>query len=132
MIRALPFRSLPQLVNNFFALFYPEICQICRAEKASASHSYICDRCRGGIRSIEAPFCDCCGLPFEGEITVSFECANCSDQQLHFRRARAAVELSGPVQEIVHRYKYNHATWFEPFLADLLITHAKPVLLQSE
>jgi predicted amidophosphoribosyltransferase len=86
-------------------------------EKPPASASYICERCRDGIRYIEAPFCDCCGLPFQGDITVSFECANCRDQKLHFRAARAAVELSGPLQDVVHRYKYNHATWFEPFLA---------------
>ena len=124
-------RFLGGLFNRFFALFYPELCQICRAEKAPASQSYICNRCRAGIRYVGAPFCDRCGLPFEGEITVSFECANCRDQHLHFRSARAAVELSGPIQDIVHRYKYNYATWFEPFLASLLITHARPILAES-
>jgi ComF family protein len=132
MLRELPFPFVSQVLNNFFALFYPEICQICRAEKAAAAASYICETCRSGIRYIEAPFCDCCGLPFQGDITVAFECANCHDQQLHFRAARAAVELTGPLQEIVHRYKYNHAAWFEPFLANLLITHAQPVLAQSQ
>jgi competence protein ComFC len=132
MIGSLPFRSLPQLLKNLFALFYPEVCQICRAERAGAAESYVCGRCRSAIRYIEAPLCECCGLPFEGEITVSFECANCHDQQLHFRSARAAVELSGPIQDTVHRYKYSHATWFEPFLADLLIACAKPVLAQSQ
>jgi ComF family protein len=131
MIRAAAFNTFPRLVNQFFALFYPEICQVCRVEKAAAAASYICDCCRGGIRYIEAPFCDCCGLPFQGDITVTFECSNCRDQKLHFRAARAAVELSGPLQEVVHRYKYNHATWFEPFLAGLLIARAKPVLAQS-
>jgi ComF family protein len=131
MIRAIPFPTLANWLNPLFALFYPEICQICRAEKAGASASYICERCRSGIRPIEAPFCDCCGLPFEGDITVSFECANCSDQELHFRSARAAVELSGPLQEVVHRYKYNHSTWFEPYLAGLLISAAQPVIAQS-
>ena len=126
------FNSLSGFLNQFFALFYPEICQVCRTEKAAAAASYICEHCRSGIRHIEAPFCDCCGLPFQGEITVSFECANCRDQKLYFRAARAAVELSGPLQDVVHRYKYNHATWFEPFLAALLISRAAPVLAQSQ
>jgi competence protein ComFC len=130
MIRAIPSPAL--LLSRFLALFYPEICQVCRAQTATASESYLCEVCRAGIRSIEPPFCDCCGLPFQGDITVAFECANCREQQIHFRAARAAVELSGPIQDIVHRYKYNHATWFEPFLADLLVTHAQPALAQSQ
>jgi ComF family protein len=120
------------MLNRFLAFFYPEICQVCRTERAAASASYLGERCRSAIRYIEAPFCDRCGLPFEGDITVSFECANCHDQQLYFRAARAAVELTGPIQEIVHRYKYNHATWFETFLAEVLIARAKPVLNPSE
>ena len=33
-----------------------------------------------------------------------------------------------PVLEVIHRYKYQRALWFEPFLADLLIHAAGPVL----
>jgi ComF family protein len=32
------------------------------------------------------------------------------------------------ILDIVHRYKYNRALWFEPFLADLLARQAKPAL----
>ncbi len=119
-------------LNRFLALFYPEICQVCRAEEAPASANYLGQHCRSQIRFIEPPFCERCGLPFEGDITVSFECANCHDQELYFRAARAAVELAGPIQEVVHKYKYNHATWFEAFLADLLVTRAKPILSRSD
>ncbi|HLX71837.1 MAG TPA: ComF family protein, partial [Verrucomicrobiae bacterium] len=31
-----------------------------------------------------------------------------------------------------HRYKYQRALWFEPFLADLLIREALPVLRQQQ
>ncbi len=123
--------SLNSLLDRFLSLFYPNLCQICRLEKATSAESYICTTCRSGkagLRYIEAPFCKCCGLPFEGDITVTFECANCNDQHLYFRSARAAVALTGLVQEVVHKYKYNHATWFEPCLADLLVPTAKPAL----
>ena len=30
--------------------------------------------------------------------------------------------------EVIHRYKYHRALWFEPFLADLLVQRAAPVL----
>lgn len=117
--------------DRLLALFYPEICQICNAERATCAESYVCGGCRAGrdgIRMVEAPFCDCCGLPFQGEIEVRFECANCREQELHFRHARAAVEFSGVVKEAIHRYKYNHASWFEPLLSELLIGRAQQEL----
>ena len=36
--------------------------------------------------------------------------------------------FKGLVQEVIHRYKYNHAAWFEPFLVDLLGRAALPAL----
>ena len=123
-----------RLLDRFLSLIYPEICQTCRNHPAPAAESYICQPCRSGVagvRYIEAPFCNCCGLPFEGDITVTFECANCREQELKFRAARAAVVLTGLVQDVIHRYKYNHAVWFEPFLADLLISRAAPALSES-
>jgi ComF family protein len=46
----------------------------------------------------------------------------------HFHSARSAVVARDPVLEVIHRYKYHRALWFEPFLADLLIRAARPVL----
>jgi competence protein ComFC len=38
------------------------------------------------------------------------------------------VRAAGPVLEAIHRYKYQRALWFEPFLAGLLIRQAVPEL----
>jgi ComF family protein len=46
----------------------------------------------------------------------------------HFRSARSAVAARDPVLEVIHRYKYGRALWFEPFLAELLIQAAGPAL----
>jgi ComF family protein len=84
------------------------------------------------VRWIEAPFCERCGLPFEGEITVEFVCSNCRELDLHFRYARAAVAARGLVLDVIHRYKYNGAVWFEPFLAELLIKKAGTILTPAD
>ena len=34
--------------------------------------------------------------------------------------------------EVIHRYKYSRALWFEPFLAELLIGAAKPELAKEK
>ena len=135
MNQTLPISLLVTTWNRLLALFYPEICQICRTQKATHAESYICSSCRNGksgIHLVEPPFCECCGLPFAGDITVTFECANCREQELQFRSARAAVEFTGVIKEIIHRYKYNHAAWFEPLLAELLVTAGKPTLQQPD
>jgi ComF family protein len=108
--------------------FYPEICRFCETERASAKEGFVCRRCWTQIRFIRPPFCNRCGLPFAGDITTEFECANCREMELHFSSARSAVVARGIVLEAIHRYKYSRELWFEPFLADLLIREAKPAL----
>jgi ComF family protein len=50
----------------------------------------------------------------------------------HFQSARSAVMARDPVLEVIHRYKYQRALWFEPFLGDMLIRAAVPVLGQQK
>jgi competence protein ComFC len=99
------------------ALFYPRVCQICEAARATPKQGLVCAKCWGGVRFIRAPFCERCGLPYEGDITMAFECSNCRDMELHFSSARSAVTAKGVTLEVIHRFKYNNALWFEPFLA---------------
>ena len=110
------------------AFVYPEVCQICREERATVGEGLVCPTCWRQVRFIRPPFCDRCGLPFDGELTAAFECGNCREMELHFSSARSAVAAGGLVLEVIHRYKYQRALWFEPFLADLLVREAAPVL----
>ena len=80
------------------------------------------------MRNIEPPYCKRCGLPFEGDLTTPFECSNCRELELHFSFARSAVAAGEVILDIVHRYKYQRALWFEPFLAELLTNQAVPEL----
>jgi len=118
-------RSLGAAGLNFF---YPAVCQICGAARAGRAEGFVCEGCWHGVRFITPPYCERCGLPYSGAITGPFECANCRAMELHFRFARSAVVAAGLVLEVIHRYKYRRALWFEPFLADLLVRAAGPVL----
>lgn len=114
--------------NAGLGLIYPEVCQICHDHRAPFDEGLVCTQCRGQVRFIQPPFCDRCGLPFEGEITNTFECTNCRELELHFNSARSAVVLKTVVSEAMHAYKYNRAMWFERFLAGLLLQKAVPAL----
>ena len=120
-----PARSWADALLGFF---YPEACQICHTARATPAEGYVCAACWQGVRFIKPPFCDRCGLPFEGAITNAFECSNCREMDLHFSSARSAVVAGGVVLEAIHRYKYQKALWFEPFLADLFLREALPTL----
>ncbi len=107
---------------------YPPVCQICGEERATAAQGYVGGRCRSGVRLVTPPFCERCGLPFEGEMSHPFQCANCQEVTLYFRSARSAAVADSLMLDVLHRYKYNRSLWFEPFLADLLLASAAPAL----
>ena len=117
-------------------LLYPRVCQICRTESVRQEEGYVCERCRtkwgGGIRWIEPPVCYRCGQPYPGMITVPFRCWGCRDLDLRFSRARAAVLATDLILEVLHRYKYNRAVWFEPFLRSLWLSRVVPAAEEEQ
>jgi ComF family protein len=124
--------SARRWVNAGLSFGYPELCQLCQESRATPAEGYVCGGCRERIRFVEPPFCARCGLPFEGAITTMFECSSCRDMELQFSSARSAVVARDQVLDVIHRYKYNRALWFEPFLADLLVQRAVPELAKEK
>src|SRR5262245_49237824 len=112
-------RPLKSWLDAGLGFFYPEVCQLCHSEAATAAEGYVGIRCRQSVSLITPPFCDRCGLPYEGDIRTQFECGNCREMELDFSGARAAAVARSTVLEAIHRYKYQRALWFEPFLAGL-------------
>jgi ComF family protein len=108
--------------------FYPEICQYCGQEHATAGQGFVGAECRLNVKFIQPPFCELCGLPVQGAVTTPFECSNCRGTELYFSRARSVVAAQGMVLQIIHRYKYQCEVWFEPFLTELLVQRAGPIL----
>lgn len=115
-------------VDVGLAFLYPETCQICHLGRATAREGFVCSRCTAQVHFIRPPFCERCGLPYPGDITTPFECTNCREMELHFSFARSAVVAHTVVREVIHRYKYQRALWFEEFLAGFLLHEAVPVI----
>jgi competence protein ComFC len=124
--------SFKKWVNAALALCYPEVCQLCGNSRATPAEGFVCAGCRGKVRFIDLPFCERCGTPYQGQITTVFECTNCRELTLDFSFARSAVIAREGVLDIIHRYKYNRALYFEPFLADLLLSRAVPALATAK
>lgn len=113
-------------------LLFPRVCQLCGEERAGVEEGFVGPACWGKVRFIRPPFCERCGLPFEGEITGTFQCSNCADMKLEFTSARSSVAARGVVLEVIHRYKYRRELWFEPFLADLFVREAGPEIRRGQ
>ena len=123
--------TLQRWLHTSLGLVYPETCQLCRVRRAPLRDGLVCPQCWSHVRFIRPPFCERCGIPFAGELTAPFQCANCHGMELHFSSARSAVVAKMVVLEAIHRFKYSHALWFEKFLADLLLREAAPALLKE-
>src|SRR4029077_8307051 len=98
------------------SFIYPEVCQICEKEQAGPDEGFICAKCHAGtghVRWIKSPYCEKCGIPFSGDIRSDFTCDNCGSLDLSFDSARAAVVATPFLLDVIHRYKYRNAPWFE-------------------
>lgn len=101
------------------SLFYPASCAVCFEPVAQSE--YLCGDCKKKAPRIKPPFCGTCSEPFQGAITESFSCANCSHRLLHFASAVAAYRSRGVVRKIVHDFKYGHQVHLRHPVADWLI-----------
>ena len=124
--------NLKHWANKGLALLYPEVCQLCKTEPATKNNGFVGPKCWSQVRFIRPPFCERCGLPYEGDITTSFTCTNCHELKLHFTSARSAVVAKTVVLDAIRRFKYSRALWFENFLADLLLREAVPALRKQQ
>lgn len=113
-------------LDAILAFIYPEVCQLCGEEPARRADGYVGSCCVAEVEWVKPPFCERCGLPVSGEIAGDFECDSCRHKRWFFAAARAAVIARGVAMELVHRYKYQRALWFEPVLAGLLAAAAAP------
>jgi predicted amidophosphoribosyltransferase len=106
-----PAAPVKSWLNTDLGILYPEICQLCEQERAKARDGFVGPDCWRQVRFIRPPFCERCGLPFQGDLTTAFECISCRELDLHFSSARSAVVARTIVLEAIHRYKYQRALW---------------------
>ena len=65
--------------------------------------SWLCDACRARIRCLEEPLCRRCGAPVE---SARSSCG-CRRRLGSLTRLRSAVSYEGPIEQAIHRFKYQ-------------------------
>lgn len=97
-------------------LLYPARCFGCGSKVEEVG---LCAACDGALRAVRAPFCSCCGEPFDGEVDGTFRCSNCTGRELGFEFARAGYLAAGPVRTMIHDFKYHRRVALRETLAAL-------------
>ena len=80
----------------------------------------LCAGCWSKASFIAPPYCECCGLPFEGTEIPSeagLICAACAMAPPPFARARAAMRYDDGARQLVLRFKHADATHAAPGFA---------------
>jgi ComF family protein len=96
----MPFRALLDLL-------FPPLCHICKAFIPEAGDLFICASCLEKITFLVTPLCSVCGTPFGTENGLNHICGACL-RNPSFPICRSATYFAGPVQELIHRFKYGH------------------------
>jgi ComF family protein len=93
------------ILSGIASLVYPPNCTICAA--SVESDEYLCADCDAKLSRIVAPFCSKCSEPFDGAITTTFACANCSHRTLYFDAAISAYRSRGIARHVILNFKYG-------------------------
>lgn len=88
-------------------ILFPPLCHVCRAPLENPAELHLCATCRDRIVVIGSPRCPVCGLPFTTENGIDHPCGTCLGTTRPFVEARAAARFEGPLQELIHRFKYG-------------------------
>ena len=106
-------KKILNLIEPLRGLAFPELCQVCGESWAGAADGFACRKCRTQVFKTSPPWCEQCGLPFDGTTEESITCKNCNNADWQFTRARSMMSARGLVREVIHRYKYNRHEFFE-------------------
>jgi len=104
-------------------ILFPPRCAACGGIFAGGSDGGFCPECLERVRTVHAPLCRVCGLPFETGPPGEGVCEACLRNPPAYTESRALYVYEGPVLEAVHRFKYGGrahlADLFGPLLAEL-------------
>jgi ComF family protein len=103
------------LLQKLFQFFLPSQCACCERFLGEAEQG-LCSDCLSRVRWIEPPFCTVCGVPFISPEAGLHPCGTCRSRPRHFTTARALGYYVGPLQEIIHRWKYQGRLSLTPLL----------------
>jgi len=90
----------------------------------------LCGDCWENANFITAPFCTCCGLPFEIDVSDKTLCLQCAKKRPSFRSARAVFPYDDFSRPLILAFKHGDRTDLAPTLGAWMTRSAGPVILE--
>lgn len=120
----MPFRALLDLL-------FPPLCHVCRTFIPNAGDLFICAGCLQKINFLSSPLCTTCGAPFATEGGMDHTCGACVLHPPSYI-SRSAASLEGPVQDLVHSFKYGNRVHLCQPLGLLLADSLQPFRMEIQ
>ncbi|WP_041267047.1 ComF family protein [Geotalea daltonii] len=111
------------LFRSLLDIIFPPLCHLCRVYIPNAGDVHLCTSCLEQLHPVASPLCPICGVPFATEDGIDHRCGACSVRRPAYVAARAAFVFDGPIQELIHRFKYAHKTHLSRPLALMTARH---------
>lgn len=113
-------------IRSFFRgltdVVYPKECVSCKNKITHyAVDDLICFDCWTNIKENTPPFCIRCGRHLDKKNLTKNVCPECTRKEYHFDRAFSPCIFEGPVQELIHEFKYNGKDYLAKPLSRLLL-----------
>ena len=105
------------LIERLFQFILPSQCPCCETYLEEGRKG-ICPDCFSKIRWIAPPFCSICGMPFVSTEVENHPCGACVKKTKYFTMARALGYYEGPLQETIHRWKYEGKSSLSPIFGE--------------
>jgi ComF family protein len=118
---------LKELALPALDLVMPPSCGYCH--QIVAADGALCPHCWSQLTFLAAPWCGCCGRPFENNMSGGNElCPHCLEDPPLWQQARSALNYNEVAAKLVARFKYGDQTlllhtflpWISRAAADLL------------
>ena len=126
-------RLLPgSLAAAAFDVLLPPACVLCSAPVDAPG--LLCGDCFGELSMIAAPYCGCCGVPFElaWHAVEGDLCQRCIDTPPPFDRARAALRYDNAARRLVLPFKHGDRIEFAAVLARFMARAGGTLLHQAD
>jgi ComF family protein len=108
---------MPLFIERLLQFFLPPQCPCCETVLEEGAKG-ICPGCLSKIHWIESPFCSVCGAPFISKEISNHPCGACLRKKKYFTMARALGYYGGPLQEAIHRWKYEGKITLNPIFGE--------------
>jgi ComF family protein len=105
--------------SKILDLLLPPRCAAC--QEIVLESKTLCQSCWNKANFISAPYCVCCGLPFEIEVTDGSLCLNCSHNPPPFVKARTVFPYDDFSKGMILSFKHGDRCDLAPIFAKMMV-----------